>query len=208
MFLMIEKQPYSIDTALIQTLGLSTPYLHLEGTRRLEPTSFSDLPVSPWIPAPASKLTPLLEGYEGYVALPVYLKDNPCGDTPIITDFQLAVTGSVAGKETWVQSCAREIREEIGMDTHINSPIKSSKFTHRCRSIYASVYKPTKLTAPNPSTTTPGADDKTRKVVTWILMDKPDAVFVRHRMASTDIAGVMVVVANVTDVCKLLNHFF
>ena len=47
---MSNMDPFSINAQLIQSLGLGIPYLHHEGTRKLVPTSFSDLPVSQSMP--------------------------------------------------------------------------------------------------------------------------------------------------------------
>ncbi len=205
---MSNTKPYSINNNLIQSLGLGTPYLHEEGTNRLIPTAFSALPVSRWIPAPASKLIPLLDGLSGYVALPVYLKKGPYGSKSTIADFQLAVTGSVAGSESPTQSSIREIQEEIGLETSTTSIVSSTTFTHWNRNIYASVHYPTTCTAAINPGTFHGLDDKSRKVITWILMNNPEEVFDRRRLDSADSAGKVIVVADVSDVRKLLAHFF
>jgi hypothetical protein len=96
--------PFSINAQLIQSLELGIPYLHYKGTRKLVPTSFSDLPVSQLMPAPAHRFVHQLDGLTGYVALPGYLKKNPHGSGKIISDFQLAVTGSGAFLETLLKN--------------------------------------------------------------------------------------------------------
>jgi hypothetical protein len=202
------SKPFVINTDLIQSLGLGKPYLHLEGSYELVVSSFSDLPVSQWIPAPASNLLPLLSGLSGFVVLPAYLKKGSYGPAPTIADFQLATTGSVAESETPYASSVREIKEEIGLETSVSSITRCIAFHHRSRTINAIVHCPTSIVRATDSRVAAGRDDKSQKVITWILMDNPTDVFERRRIASADIAGKMVVVADIADVYKLLSHFF
>jgi hypothetical protein len=198
------SKPFTITNRLAQYLG--TPYLHTEGTTELVACTYTQLPVSRWIPAHASSLLPLLEGVTGFLALPVYLNKSAHGSS--IADFQLAVTGSIAGFETPDESSVREIQEEIGFQTSPASIIRATTFEFKGKEINVSLHCPATLTMAVTPPTPAGRDNKQRKVITWILMNRPEDIFTRKRIASSDTAGEVVVVAAVSDVRRLLSEFF
>lgn len=106
------------------------------------------------------------------------------------------------------ESSVREIQEEIGLETSTRSIIRYDTFRHKYKTIHTNVhYLSSDRAAIDPGTVI-GRYNKSRKVITWILMDNPKSVFNRKRLRSTDIAGIVVVVADVSDVRKLLDHFF
>jgi hypothetical protein len=199
------KNTYYLDTYTTSSLSLTTCFLHLEGTSTLQTFPLGKLPVSKCFHTSGSSVVDMLKGQSGYVVLPIYLNDN--GE---ICDYQLAVTGSCLPSENDTQASIRENHEEIGFNV-LSSYISNKRKVagnKRSVSVFAKVIKPTNFAPAPPPIISDENDDKTRKILTWLIIDNPTDIFNRTRTASTDKAGKAVAILSVSDTIKLIQHFF
>lgn len=193
--------PFVLTTSIINSLKLGKLFVHNEGSNILEGESFSKFGLSKCIYAQKSDIINFLDGQTGYVALPVYQNKS-------FADFQLAVTGSIGTMEFPEEASVREIQEEIGLFTCNEDIIKSTYVKNQKKDLYLHIHKLATCEPARHINSNPGEDDRSQKVISWVVLNDPKDIIKRKRIQSNDTAGNLVIVAAISDIIKLLKHFF
>lgn len=131
-----------------------------------------------------------------------------------LTDFQLVVSGSIEKNESPLETCSRELAEEIGMDGNIihtgsyNAEYKNSQIKSHVFRVH--------LTSPTDVKSFVGIKEeshnvnlnKSDKVVFIPLIENPMHLIERKRIFSTDNAGESVIIFKVGMLKLLLVRIF
>lgn len=193
--------PFVLNSSIVNSLKLGNLFVHNEGSDILEKESFSKFGLSKCIYARKSDIVNFLNGQTGYVTLPVYLNKS-------FADFQLAVTGSIGTMEFPEEASVREIQEEIGLYTCNDDIVKSVYLKHQKKDLYLHIHKLSTVEPARKINSNPGEDDRSQKVISWVILNDPKDILKRKRIHSNDTAGNLVIVAAISDIVKLLQHFF
>lgn len=189
-------------------------YVHKEGSSSLVEFELKTLPVSPTLYGKSGDICTLLkescsDPTKKWVCLPAYAKNT--GNAVTITDYQLAVTGSVSSTDrTFAETSIRECAEEIGVKLSADECVSTKKLA--CyKKAEGFVYDVASVESPTSSdmSAEKGTDDASKKSVAWVLFDNPTDIITRKRIStSTDVAGEYCVVMQVDCLISLVELLF
>ena len=201
-----------ITDEIIRKLNLGDVFIHKEESKMLQSFDFKELPISTTFyihPSDIDEICTMFIGLEEkFVILPAYTKDD------IITDFQLAVTGSCQNLSKYKcktnefkTTSIRETAEEIGINTH-DGKFKTRKFIFGDITTCVQIIELDTIKKSQPiknKNKNSKYDNKKFKVMSWIIFNNPSDIIIRNRTKSVDIAGKYVVVIRIRDLIKLIK---
>lgn len=186
-------------------------YIHREGSLMCSNVEPSSLKVSDCFHTTKQDLenaVDMLRSYiDCYVVLPAFTYRF---DEEKISDFQLFLTGGLLSEESKITASKRKIAEEIGVYVNINDVIfqEHRKVSKSNRINHIVIYKSSRIKQINPDFFPAPSDSpiKSRKILSWLIVDQPEQVVVRERLQSRDRGGKFVVMTRVENLIRLLNY--